>query len=242
MKVLRLIVASILVFNSISFAQYKKNIQHQNLNWYAFIQTTDIDKKWSLITEIHERHFISPLAQNQFLVRARLHRDIGYDWNASAGFSVFLNSSNNPKADFFISPELRPHLGMLYKQKLGLFNLNHRYITEARFFQNNTNDFYLNSFRFRYQIQAEISILKSLNDHKEWLYLKISDEIMINAGSRIVTNVFDQNRIYFAANLKINSALALEVGYLNSFQQQTSGNDFYDRDILRVIIFHKLSF
>ena len=53
-------------------------------------------------------------------------------------------------------------------------------------------------------------------------------------------NVFDQNRIYTAIQYKINASCAFEVGYMNWFQQQKSGTDFYNRDILRLSIFHTI--
>jgi hypothetical protein len=38
----------------------------------------------------------------------------------------------------------------------------------------------------------------------------------------------------------ISKAFAVELGYLNSFQQRASGVDYYDRDIIRLSIYHKI--
>ena len=67
-----------------------------------------------------------------------------------------------------------------------------------------------------------------------------NEEILLNAGKSIVKNTFDQNRIYAALQYGINQKIAIELGYLNSFQQRASGVDYYDRDIIRFSIFHKL--
>jgi len=53
-------------------------------------------------------------------------------------------------------------------------------------------------------------------------------------------NTFDQNRIYLAVNYKLNTSFAFELGYMNWFQQQKSGVDFYNRDILRLSIIHSI--
>ena len=67
------------------------------------------------------------------------------------------------------------------------------------------------------------------------------DEIFINAGENIVHNTFDQNRIYAAFQYGINKNIAVELGYLKSFQQRSSGVDYYDRDIIRFNLIHKIN-
>jgi hypothetical protein len=63
---------------------------------------------------------------------------------------------------------------------------------------------------------------------------------MINAGKNVVYNTLDQNRIYASLQYGISSSVAVELGYLNSFQQRASGVDYYDRNIIRFSIYHKL--
>ena len=55
-------------------------------------------------------------------------------------------------------------------------------------------------------------------------------------------NTFDQNRIYFGVQYGLNENLAVELGYLKSFQQRPNGTDYFDRDIIRLSIFHKINF
>ncbi len=69
----------------------------------------------------------------------------------------------------------------------------------------------------------------------------VYDEIMINGGKNIVKNTFDQNRIYGALQYGVNKNIALELGYLNSFQQRPSGVDYFDRDIIRFTFYHKIN-
>jgi hypothetical protein len=47
----------------------------------------------------------------------------------------------------------------------------------------------------------------------------VYDEIMINGGTKLSKNTFDQNRVYVAVQLELSPAVALELGYLNSFQE-----------------------
>jgi hypothetical protein len=45
---------------------------------------------------------------------------------------------------------------------------------------------------------------------------------MINGGNKIIKNI-RSNRVYVAVQLGVSAAVALELGYLNSFQEQTGG-------------------
>lgn len=230
----------ILIFSSHLIAQ--KRIENQKLIWYGYYNQLKWNDKWSLNSEIQERHFYNPVAQHQLVFRSNLDRVIKGDWNISAGMTLFLQSPNDPNSDSnLMVPELRLDIGFSNKQKIGLLTISHRYKAEARFFHDVANErlvggFRFSNFRFRYQLGLDFPLWKE--ETKEKLLLRLKDEIMFNAGRKIVENTFDQNRIYLGLNYKINANCAIEVGYLNWFQQQKNGIDFYDRDIIRFSVFH----
>ena len=178
------------------------------------------------------------------MFRSNLERKLIGNWKASVGMTFFLQNPNNPNSESNLSvPELRPDIGLIHKQKLGFLTINHRYKAEARFFHDVVNHqlvggYRFSNFRLRYQLGLDFPVLK--NKGKEKIILKLKDEIIFNIGNKIVKNVFDQNRIYTAIQYKINASCAFEVGYMNWFQQQKSGTDFYNRDILRLSIFHTI--
>jgi hypothetical protein len=65
----------------------------------------------------------------------------------------------------------------------------------------------------------------------------VSDEIMINGGNKIIKNTFDQNRVYAAVQVGVSPVVALELGYLNSFQEKARV-DYFNRD--RFSFIHKM--
>ena len=95
------------------------------------------------------------------------------------------------------------------------------------------------NYRFRYRIQAAVPLLKMAD--KRSIKFKIGNEILVNLGSNININVFDQNRVSAAMNYDILNNLSVEVGYLNWFQELPNGT-FFNRDVLRFAIFHNISF
>lgn len=224
----------------------QKNVTHQNVLWYALFTTIDINKKWYFQHEFQERHFIRPFKQHQFVVRSHIHRFLGDSgWEVSAGMCLFLQSSNDPTVPTSLTiPELRPHVEFAYAQKLPLISFDHRYRVEARFFHNTNSTkteledgYTFGNYRFRYRIQATMRLLKITGNN--YLKVKVSNEIHINAGRNITKNVFDQNRVFAGISLDLSPSTILEVGYMNWFQQKNNGN-FYNRDILRLTAFYKL--
>ncbi len=64
---------------------------------------------------------------------------------------------------------------------------------------------------------------------------------MLNAGKAVILNIFDQNRVYVSAEQEIGKGFSAEIGYLYWFQQKASGVDFFERDIIRFTLYHKIN-
>ncbi len=238
----KIILVIILLLPEFLLAQ--KKVENQQLIWYGYYNNLKFNENWNLNSEIQERQFYNPTAQHQLVFRSNLERKIFGDWKASVGMTLFLQNPNTPNSESNLTvPELRPDVGFSNKQKLGFLTINHRYKAEARFFHDVENDrlvggYRFSNFRLRYQLGLDVPIWK--NEKQQALIVKIKDEIMFNVGKKIVKNTFDQNRIYAAFNYKPNASYAFELGYMNWFQQQKSGVDFYNRDILRLSIIHSI--
>lgn len=235
---------SLLLLCGILFAQ--KQVEHQQLMWYAYQNTLKIDSSWSLVTELHERRFRNPDVQHQLLLRTRIQRDLGSGWDMGAGMCVSFQSPNDPATEIdVVLPELRPHLEFNFHQKIKLLNIDHRYKAEARFFHHVNSTFTdledgyeYGTIRFRYRLQFFYPILR-LKEQKT-LRVRFGDELMVNLGENIVHNFFDQNRLFAGLNMVFSQVITLEAGYINWFQQQKSGVNYYNRDILAVALYHSI--
>ncbi|WP_348813871.1 DUF2490 domain-containing protein [Flavobacterium maritimum] len=226
----------------VSRAQTEKNVDHQSLLWTRYYNHLTINNRWSLHSEFDNRIFINPVEQNLYEVRVQGRYKINEQLEAGAGFAYFSVATQDPEITYdFNVPEYRGQQDIIWKQDLGKVILGQRFQIEERFFHNANKDGLLSGttffWRFRYRIQAEYFCWKKEN---QFLKAILSDEIMINAGEKIVKNTFDQNRIYAALHYGINKNIAFELGYLNSFQQRASGVDYFNRDIIRFTLFHKI--
>lgn len=225
------------------YAQTKKNVEHQSLLWTRYYNHLDINNKWSVHSEFDNRVFLNSFEQNLYVLRIQGRYKINSEIEIGGGYVYFSVSTQDPEVNYdFNFPEYRGQQDVSWKKVYGDFTLNQRFQVEERFFQNADNVELLPGttffWRFRFRIQGEYSFWKKEN---QFLKAIVNDEIMINGGKKVVKNTFDQNRIYAALQYGFNKNIALELGYLNSFQQRASGVDYFDRDIIRFTFYHKIN-
>lgn len=233
----------LIVTCSFLYAQTEKNVDHQSLLWTRYYNLLTINDKWSVHTEFDNRIFINPVEENSYAFRIQGRYKINPEIEIGAGFAYFSVATQDPEINYdFNVPEYRGQQDIIWKKDFNKFTLIQRFQVEERFFHNANKDGLLPGttffWRFRYRIQGEYSFWKKEN---QFLKAIVYDELMFNGGENVVKNTFDQNRIYAALHYGINKNIALELGYLNSFQQRASGFDYFNRNIIRFTLFHKIN-
>ncbi|KAB1156622.1 DUF2490 domain-containing protein [Flavobacterium luteum] len=235
-----------LIFVLISFisqAQSQKNIDHQSILWTRYYNQLLINNSWSIHTEFDNRVFLKPIEQNLFVFRIQGRYKINEQLEAGIGYAYFSVTTQDPEVtpDFEV-PENRGQQDITWKQNMDKVNLYQRFQVEQRFVHNANSQGLTDGttffWRFRYRFQADYTFWKK---QQRFLKAVVNDEIMINAGKNIIYNTFDQNRIYGALQVGFNDNLAIELGYLNSFQQRANGVDYFNRNIIRLSIIHKIN-
>ncbi|MFV8375180.1 DUF2490 domain-containing protein [Flavobacterium sp. LB1P71] len=226
----------------ISRAQTEKNIDHQSILWTRYNNQLTLNNKWSLNSEFDNRVFLKPVTENLYVIRVQGRYKINDHLETGIGFVHFSVATQEPKLNYdFNIPEYRGQQDITWKQEVDKITFNQRFQLEERFIHNASKQELLSgttfTWRFRYRIQGDYNFWKKEN---QFLKAIVSDEIMINFGKKIIKNTFDQNRIYGAIQYGINKNFAVELGYLNSFQQRANGVDYFNRDIIRFSIFHKI--
>lgn len=242
MRILKLFIFLISIYAS--NAQTRKNINHQSILWTRYYNQLILNNVWSIHTEFDNRVFLKPSEQNLYVFRIQGRYKINEKLEAGIGYAYFSVSTQVPEQTFnFEIPENRGQQDLTWKEKIKGVTINQRFQVEERFIRNSNNQELIDGttffWRFRYRLQGDYTFWKKEN---QFLKTIIFDEIMLNAGKNIVYNTFDQNRIYAGLQYGLNENLAVEIGYLKSFQQRPNGTDYFDRDIIRLSIFHKINF
>lgn len=222
----------------------QKKINKQSFSLFSLSSTFQVSPKWSIMSDVQERSFMKPIKQNQLSLRIQVQHNLGHDWTAAGGASYVLTRPGDPTSlSTLVIPEIRINQDLNYKQKFGGFSFGHRYRMEERFIRRTMNDTLIEGHRFierlSYTLSFEFNLLKSKDNFRS-LAFKASNGIFINAGKHIVYNTFDQNRFYTGLNYQLYKNIAIEMGYINIFQQRSSGNQFYNRNIVSFSVNHKM--
>lgn len=222
-----------------------KTITHHQQIWYVCNQNLKINDKFSITSEIQERHFIIPIKQSQFIVRSTFKKLIKNNWDFGVGFAFLLYNTEPTVAYNLESSELRPHIEFNNKQAYKHVTISHRYKLETRILHNVNGKelaegFKFNNMRFHYQIGLDFLLNKPKND-KNAVKLKVAEEIMLNLGKNIKYNLFDQNRLSVTLQYAPIKAVAIDVGYVNWFQQRSSGDKYFDSNIFRLGIVNNIN-
>ena len=224
-------------------AQSDKNIDHQSIVWTRYYNQLLLSEKWSLHSEIDNRVFTKPIQQNVYVLRVQGRYKINSHLETGAGLAHLSVTTQIPEInpDFRI-PEYRGQQDLTWRISRNKFNINQRFQVEERFIHSTNSSGLLPgstfSWRFRYRLQGDYTFWKKEN---QAIKAMLSDEIMFNAGKANRKNTFDQNRIYAAIHFQASNHFSYELGYLKNFQRRASGVDFFDRDIIRLSIFHRLN-
>jgi len=237
MTVQKLTLILLSLFGHSSFTLAQKNIDTQSLMWNRFFLKINANDNYQVLQELEERSYWFPWRQHQFVSRTQVVRSLGKGWTTSLGFTYFLQSLPHDQETSVTESlsELRPQIEFGSRQKvLNWFSINHRYRGELRFFEQSDGAIEFGNARMRYQLEFQFSPVKGLT-------LKVFDEIHFNIGSKIVLNVFDQNRVGASVQYQFMNALGLELGYFNWFQQRASGVDFFNRHIVRCTILYTIN-
>ncbi|PXY38775.1 DUF2490 domain-containing protein [Flavobacterium cheongpyeongense] len=242
MKIFRFIVFLVLI-SQIVFSQSKKNIEHQTLTWLRYYTILPISEKWSLHSEFDNRSFVHPIHENLWVLRIQGRYRTNKNIDLGGGLAYFSVNTQTPLTDpDFTTPEYRGQQDITFINDIAKITFHNRFQVEERFIQKATKTELLNdysfAFRFRYRLQSTFTLWEK---EKRSLKATISDEILLNYGKDNKKNTFDQNRIYGALRYHFNPNIGLELGYLKSFQRRASGVDFYDRDILRFTVYHRIN-
>ncbi len=218
-----------------------KQVSNQSLLWLRYYNQCSINNKWTLHNEIENRWFFENKKQQLFIAHSRIHYQLKSNLNIATGLTYARQSPQDPNSKIsMVIPELR------FVQEINLntefsehFSVQHRLRVDERFihknFQNELSKGYDFNFRFRYRLQVSYVIKNNTNT-----ILKLSNELMVNSGKKIIYNRFDQNRLYLGVEKKINKSFSTEIGYLHLYQQRPSGFQFFEREIIRLTVHHQM--
>jgi len=208
-------------------AQNTRINNYNNIGWLANTATIKFQKNWSVHIEYQWRRDEFVLGWQQSLLRTGINYHINPNAVFRVGYGLIetfpygeipINSMGKPFT------EHRMYEVLTLSNKLGRFDLSHRYMLEQRWLGSYTNSAlskedkwtYVN--RLRYMFRAQTPLIGNTLESKE-PYAAAYDEIFIGFGENVNQNIFDQNRLGVLLGYKFSDKFKLEAGYFNQIVQ-----------------------
>ena len=141
--------------------------------------------------------------------------------------------------------EFRPYQELVIKSPFQTIGINHRFRVEERFYNRivdgkiQTPNWF--NFRFRYRFMVGIPLFKlSKTDPHKMVKISVGDEIFLNAGKHIVTNVFDQNRVIISPSIYFSKNLAVSLTWNCMFSGTSEQGKYKYQQVFWFQLKHKI--
>ncbi len=202
---------------SILYSQ-EKNIIKGTMIWLQYYNQIVINDKWQWNTDAGYRWDSFFQERKQLISRTGVGYKLKPSVSIAAGIAYleFYSSQNKDMREF------RPYQEIKIENRFKVIKVNHRYRIEQRFYKfpdsesDQTQPGF--NFRFRYSIMASIPLIKLSVEHPERkVLLSVGNEIFLNAGSEIIDNIFNQNRLLISPGIQFNKNLAVHLTWNSLF-------------------------
>jgi len=212
--------------------------------WLGYFNQTRISDKWGIWTDVHLRTKEKLFTNfSQGIVRLGFTYYLTDDAKITAGYA-YVNHFPSDNHKNISQPEHRPWQQIQWHTRYNKLRLMQWFRLEERWRRKILNDDALAkgssfNFRLRYNFFSQFPLSKK-RFQPNTISLVLNDEIMINAGTQVVNNYFDQNRLFLGFNYHVNKHDNLQFGYMNMFQQLAAGNRYRSISTARLFYFHNL--
>lgn len=219
-----------------------KHIHEREQLWLGYFNQTRLTNKFGFWVDMHYRQTDNFIDRPfQFLFRPALTYFIKDNLRVNLGYALAEHFPG--KGLNTTRTEHRAWQQIWWNQKYsGLTTLQWLRL-EQRFNQkvvdDQKQDGYNYTFRVRYNFSFFIP-LKGKEIVAKTPFAAIMNEVFLNFGDKVVYNTFDQNRLFVGFGYQFSSHLNAQLGYMNVYQQENSGNNYFSTHAIRFFVFHSI--
>ncbi|MBN3584751.1 DUF2490 domain-containing protein [Algoriphagus aestuarii] len=210
-----------------------------NQQWLQYYNQIQFNDRWTLLTDGGYRWRENFDESSLFIVRMGVGYSLRPSLRVGAGMAYLGFYASEKVAKI----ENRPFQEIQLKNKIGKIELTQRFRLEERFFhlvQPSTLE-KPNTFNFRYRYSVMFSgVLFYLSNSKQFVSLKIGDEVFFNSGKTIIYNRFDQNRFVVSPTINLEENLAISLTWNKQFANTPIKDQFISSDVFWLQINQKI--
>lgn len=228
-------------FSSVS--QTKQKTIYEQI-WLGYFNQTRFSNHWGIWADFHLRSkddFVKDLSTG--IIRFGLTYYLHDELKLTAGYA-YINHFPSDNHKNISQPEHRPWQQVQWQQKFDRIRIMQWLRLEERFRRKILNDDKLaEGYNFNFRIRYNFFMQTALGNKpfkKGTFSWVLNDEVHINFGKQIVYNYFDQNRFFTGFNYFLTDHTSIQFGYMNLFQQLSSGNSYRVIHAARIFIFQNI--
>ena len=224
----------------------QKSVAEDEELWLAAFNQTRLSNHWGFWFDTHLRFKEDFVGKpSLFILRGGPTYYLSDDVRLTAAYGLigFFPSDAHPGITRY---EHRPWQQIQWFSRLGKTRLIQSVRLEERFRRKLTASGALAEgydFNWRTRINAALFVplgRKGLGPGS--IQGTVNNELMVNFGKNIRFNYFDQNRFFVGLAFQFTALSQLQLGYMNVFVQQASGDRFNNLHMLRAFYVHNLDF
>lgn len=233
---------ALLFITQSAFAQ--KQVSTFEQTWVGYISQFRLAGKWSITADAHLRtkdKFLKDFSAS--VARAGFIYHLNDQVNLAAGYAYFHYYPADDHAAV-AQPEHRPWQQIQWTIKYPRIRLQQRVRLEQRFRHKiKDEDELAPGYHFNYRARYQIMLAAPLSNHgfaARTFSIYGGEEVLLNFGKQIVFNTLDHNRVHLGLTYHVDEDDNLQIGYLNIFQQQSSGNRYRMVHVARIYYHHMI--
>lgn len=220
----------------------EKHVHKREQLWLGAFNQTRFSERWGLWLDVHYRRTDGFIDRPfQFLFRPALTYFIKDHLRANFGYALV---QHYPAPGFNITrTEHRPWQQIWWNQKYPGAAMLQWIRLEQRFNEKIIADEKQDGYNYNFRVRYNLAFLLPLRGKEIVVgtpFAAVMNEVFLNFGSRITFNTFDQNRLFAGVGYQFNPHLNVQLGYMNIYQQEASGNNYMMTHALRLFLFHSL--
>jgi hypothetical protein len=233
----------LLLITASCFAQVPSKVIHNREQmWLGYFNQTRFSNKWGMWIDVHYRmtdNFVD--RPFQFLFRPAVTYFIKDNLRVNVGYTLAEHFPG--KGLSTIRTEHRAWQQVWWNQKYARMSTLQWLRLEQRFNQKVANDVKIGGYAYTFRARYNFAFFIPLKGHElapKTPFVAIMNEVFLNFGKNVVYNTFDQNRLFVGVGYQFTSHLNAQLGYMNIYQQEATGNSYFSSHAIRLFVFHSL--
>jgi hypothetical protein len=205
--------------------QSSREINEQTQFWWSLNSTSRLTDRWGVVGDFHIRRNDFIRDPSFYLLR------FGANYWLSEALTLTLGYAHNwvaPAHDDWNTwtDENRIYEQIQYVGRLGSMRVLQRCRNEQRWQEVVENDSLTGEIRFSNRVRYLFNLTIPVARNPAVPALVVADELLVQFGSKLVLNPFDQNRFFVGIKQQLHPAWSFDLGYMMVYQQKATGYQY----------------